>query len=169
VKPIVLFLVIVLLGPAAVRGAEAPTVAFYVQLLRGSDDDIPPAPEARLIGTELGRRLHGVFRWKNYWEIKRQCMTLSAGKTVRARLSSNREVEINLPQPQEMVVCIYVDGKLVRKRRQAVHTRFYITGGDNDGAQSWFIVVRRDKPGEGDTAQLRDMIWPAESPVVEGP
>jgi hypothetical protein len=160
-------MVIVLLGPAAARSAETPTVTFYVQLVHGSDDDTPPAPEARLIGTDLGRRLHGVFRWKNYWEIKRQCITLSAGKAVRARMSSDREVEIQLPKPEEMIVCIYVDGKLVRRRQQAVQTRFYITGGDNEGTESWFIVVRKDKPGNGDTVENRNMLWPAGLPEAD--
>ncbi len=166
-KPIVLLLVIVLLGPPAARCAEAPAFAFYVQLLRGSDDDTPPAPEARPIGTDLNRRLHGVFRWKNYWEIKRQRVTLNAGKAVRARISPDREVEINLAKPEEMVVCIYTDGKLIRMRHQAIQTRFYITGGDNDGAQSWFIVVRRDNPAEGDTAQSRNMSCSVKSAIAD--
>jgi hypothetical protein len=153
VRQIVLLLVIVLLGPAAARSAEVSTFSFYVQLVRGSDADTPPSPDAVRVGVEVGRRLHGVFRWKNYWEMKRQHVLLSEGKTVRAQMSPHLDVEISVPGNQEMVVCIYADGKLIRQRHQAVQTRFYITGGDNDDAQSWFIVVRRDEPGAAETVQ----------------
>jgi hypothetical protein len=45
-----------------------------------------------------------------------------------------------------MTVSIYNEGKLSRRRKQAANTAFYITGGDGDNTESWFIVVRRDSP-----------------------
>ncbi len=45
-----------------------------------------------------------------------------------------------------MSISIYADGKLTRKRKQPVTAPFYISGGDKQTNQSWFIVVRRDKP-----------------------
>jgi hypothetical protein len=157
VKTIAFFLAAALLVPSVAKSAESQPCAFYVQLLRGSDDDAPPAPQAHLIGTELGQRLHRVFRWKNYWELNRQTVSLTAGKTVRTRMNSRHEVELSLSKPDELMVCVYSDGQLVRKRHQAIETRFYITGGDNDGAESWFIVVRRDKPQDVAAAQAHDL------------
>jgi hypothetical protein len=118
-----------------------------MQLIRGTDSDTPPTPEARPAGRELRRRLQ-MFRWKNYWEIKRQTVVIPSGGKSRCRMTSERDVEIGLPDKREMVVCIYLNGKLTRRRTQAIETAFYITGGDtdSDAAQSWFIVVRRDQP-----------------------
>ena len=141
-------LAIALLGIAPARCADSSREIVYVQLLRGSDDDSPPTPQAKLIGAELDHRLHAVFKWKNYWEIQRQCLAVKVGQKLRAPVGAGREVEILLSQSGEMRVSLYIDGKLVRRRRQAARTRFYITGGDRDGSQSWFIVVRRDKPME---------------------
>jgi hypothetical protein len=139
-------LALLLIGAPLAQGAEVPTVTFYVQLIHGSDVDSPPAPQARLIGPKLDRRLHDVFKWKYYWEIKHEIVTLKTGATVRKRMTAHREIEIAWPGPRDMTVSIYTDGKLTRKREQSIDTAFYIAGGDSDAAQCWFIVVRRDNP-----------------------
>jgi len=89
-----------------------------------------------------------MFRWKNYCELNRRSIVLGPGGKSRQRMSAQREVEIALTAPREMTVSIYADGKLTRRSKQSVDTIFYIDGGDNNAAQSWFIVVRRDKPPE---------------------
>jgi hypothetical protein len=38
------------------------------------------------------------------------------------------------------------DGKLTQTSRQLTHTRMAIMGGDHTQNESWFVVVRRDKP-----------------------
>jgi hypothetical protein len=139
--------VIVLLAISPIVRAETRNdgFTFYVQLIQGTDTESPPAAGATLIGDALGQRLH-MFKWKNYWELKRQTVHLNIGDKTRQRLTKNRDVEIALPTADNMTVCIYLKGKLTRKRTQRVKTAFYIAGGEKDEAQSWFIVVRHDKP-----------------------
>ena len=145
------FLIALLLVAAPlVQGADAPGATFYIQLIRGSDQDTPPAPQARLIGAKLDQRLHDIFKWKNYWEIKRETVTLNTGTTARRRMSPQREVEIAWTSPKDVTISLYIDGKLTRKRQQSIDTSFYIAGGDRDGSESWFIIVRKDNP---DTSQ----------------
>jgi hypothetical protein len=141
------FLIALLLCSAPMaRGANGPAVTFYVQLVRGSDADSRPASQARAIGPKLDHRLHEVFRWRNYWEVKREVLNVKPGAKVRRRITPQREVEITMPDACDMVVSIYADGKLTRKRTQPIDAAFYIAGGDMDVAQPWFIVVRRDNP-----------------------
>jgi hypothetical protein len=139
---------ILLALPCLALSADKTGITFYLQLIRGTDDDQPPAITARLAGPELARRLQ-MFRWKNYWEINRRAILLGDGGTTRQRMSAEREVEIARNAPREMIVSIYDNGKLTRRRLQSLDTPFYIAGGDKDATQSWFIVVRRDKPPEG--------------------
>ncbi len=134
-----------LAGAQFAAGASEESITFYLQLVQGTDADTPPATGATLVGSRLGRRLQ-MFRWRNYWEVKRQTVQLKAGATARRHMTHQRDVEIALTSTTNMSVCIYVDGKLARKRVQPVDTAFYIAGGQNDAAQPWFIVVRRDKP-----------------------
>ncbi len=140
-------LFMVLAFPMLGRAADSPDATFYVQLIRGKADAKPPSDDAKPAGLEVSRRLQ-MFKWNNYWEISRKTVGVKAGGKNRQRMSPQREVEISLSTPEEMTISIYADGKKTRSRKQKVTTPFYIAGGDKDGNQSWFIVVRRDKPPE---------------------
>jgi hypothetical protein len=143
-KPFLLALL--LIGAPAVKAADVAPITFYIQLIRGSDQDTPPLPDAHLIGDKLNRRLHDIFKWKNYWEVKREAVTLKQGMGVRKKMSPERDVEITWTGDKNMVVSIYTNGKVTRKRQQSTENTFYIAGGDNDATESWFIIVRRDNP-----------------------
>lgn len=146
--------------------ASKDGVTFFIQLIQGTDADKPPATGATLVGDALTRRLQ-MFRWKNYWEIQRQTVEVSTGAKVRLHVMRNHDVEIALPTPKDMTVSIYLDGKLTRKRAQPVENSFYIAGGDNDEmSQSWFIVVRRDKPQNAPATAARNPLRdPNQRPV----
>lgn len=126
--------------------AEQAHVTFYIQLVRGNSDSTPPTPGAKLIDPKLSQKLHPIFKWTNYWEIKRESVEVEAGKSARKRLSPDREVEIDLLKPQEIALRIYRDGKPSREMRQSATNPFFICGGDKEDDQSWFIVVQRDEP-----------------------
>jgi hypothetical protein len=147
-KHYVLPWLILLVLPCLALGADKSEITLYLQLIRGTDSDKPPAADARLAGPELSRRLN-MFKWKNYWEINHRTVLLDSGDKTRQRMSDEREVEIVRNAPHEMTVSIYTHGKLTRRRVQSLDTPFYIAGGgDKDSSQSWFIVLRREKPPE---------------------
>ena len=136
---------IALAFPLVASAADTTAVTFYVQLIRGTDDSKPPSADAKPAGAQVTRRLQ-MFKWKNYWEISRKTVAVNPGGKTRQPLAPQREVEIAVGATNDMTISIYADGKLARKRKQPVTTPFYISGGDKEGNQSWFIVVRRDKP-----------------------
>ena len=121
-------------------------VGLYVQLVCGSDRDGPPLPSARPTGAELNSRLHQVFNHKHYWELKRDGIELREGQTARRRVCADRDVEIELLKARQMAVRIYDHGKLARSRTQPLESAFFVSGWDQGGGESWFIVVRRDRP-----------------------
>ncbi len=160
---------ILLALPFLAAAAEKSGTTFYLQLIRGTDGDQPPAPEAKPAGRELTRRLD-MFKWKNYWEISRRTVVLEAGGKIRQRMSASHEVELVLTTPGQMTVCIYANGKLTRRREQPMDTPFFIAGGDKDDAQAWFIVVRRDKPPDppANSNCRLDQIPPTEGVIKTG-
>jgi hypothetical protein len=87
-----------------------------------------------------------VWKWKHYWELKRDSVVVKPGQKVRKRMSAEREVEIELRDVQTMTARVYFNRRVTRCRSQPVEDAFYVTGGDNGRDQSWFIVVRRDRP-----------------------
>ena len=126
--------------------AKAPPLTYYVQLIRGTDQDRVQEAAWKPIGQKLSSRLAPVFRWKNYWEVHLEAIPVLAKKVKRYRLSDVREVEIQLVNPAEIEIRLYLKGRLMEKSRQLVRTHMGIIGGDRIGDESWFVVVRRDKP-----------------------
>ncbi len=143
-------LVSVVLTAAWRHEHEQPGKTYYVQLLRGNDEEAPPAPGARAVGPKVTERLQSVLRWKHYWELQRDSVVVPCGCTVRKRISPERAVEIERPLPpsENIAVRVYVNGKLNQSRIQPASGAFFITGGDKGRDQSWFIVVREDSPVE---------------------
>jgi hypothetical protein len=127
-------------------GADAKQSTYYVQLIRGNNDDHPPASGARQIGPRLTKRFRPVFKWENYWEMSRQEVVLTQGQKTRLKLSKEREVEIDLTNPAKRKVIAYSAGKPVCSATRPVGEAKTIIGADRDANSVWFIVVRRDKP-----------------------
>jgi hypothetical protein len=145
-KRLLVLLAFLLLGPGCRPASDEPGLTFHLQLIRGSDQDTPPTSDAKPTGPKLRGRLHSVFKWKNYWELKRDSVVVKPGQKVRKRMSPEREVEIELWDSQRMAVRIFLNGKLTRSRTQPAEGAFDVVGGEKGQDQSWFIVVRRDAP-----------------------
>jgi hypothetical protein len=141
-----LFGFLVLLGVSAVCLADGEPVTFYAQLIRGTNQEKLPQASWKPVGPKLSGRLCPKFRWSHYWEVNRQALSVRSGKPTRVKLTPKREIEIELRGVGESEIRLYSAGKLVRKSRQPINARMTIMGGGSDEKESWFIVVRRDKP-----------------------
>lgn len=135
-----------LLARGAARGAEDAALTFYLQFICASDQERPPAPNAKAIGPELRKRLNSVFKWKHYWELKRQCVHLKPGDKARLTLNPKREAELAWVSPETLALRLYYQGRLSRSSELPVAKCFSVAGGDASDGQSWFVVIRRDKP-----------------------
>jgi hypothetical protein len=133
-----------------VEAADAQKVTFYVQLIRGSDSDKPEDAACKPVGAKLGKILRGVFRWKDYYEVKRETLTLAKDKVARVHLTPEREVEIKLLDAPNTQIRLYHKGQMTRCSRQPISEHMCILGGDSTSGDPWFVVVRRDKPQDND-------------------
>ena len=143
-------LFLAMFGSDAIQAADAPKLTFHVQLIRGSDSDTPDNPAWRPVGARLDKNLHGVFRWKNYWEVKREAVTLSKDKVARLHLARERDVELKLLDPPNTRIRLYRNGELIRCSHQPIGEHMSILGGESKTGECWFVVVRRDKPREAE-------------------
>ena len=130
---------------AAFSKVAQNTESFYFQLVYGSNADAPPTRDAKRIGPKLRKRLEHVFQWKYYWEVNRGEFQVREGKTTEIRISDQRTLEVSL-SGNDLEIRIYRDGKLMRRNREKRSVNFTLLGGDDGRQQSWFIIIRRDKP-----------------------
>ena len=143
----VLFLSVMVLAGALAASCEAQeATTFYAQLIRGTDREMPEHVTWKPVGPKLSKQLSPKFRWKNYWEMSRHTISVQAGKVNRVRLNPDREVEIELRGANEYEVRLFVKGHLACRSKQSMQSSMSITGGARENDESWFVVVRRDKP-----------------------
>lgn len=145
-KQLLILLVPVLWLSGCHSSAKDPAATFYLQLVRGSDIDKAPTSDSKPIGQKLRKKLQCAFKWKHYWEIKRDTVTVPLGHKVRQNMGSDQAVELELLSAEKVAVRIYSGGQLLRCREQPTTGAFCISGGHSGENQSWFIVVRRDQP-----------------------
>jgi|ERR1051326_2506779 hypothetical protein len=143
-------LLLALAGISLARADGPQKTTFYVQLIQGSDADKPDNPAWKPVGAKLGKNLRAVFRWKNYWEVKRQSVALSRDKGARLHLTPERELEVKLLDPPKTQIRLYHKGQLTRCSHQPINEHMCVLGGDSAAGDSWFVVVRRDKPPDND-------------------
>lgn len=137
---------LVLLTMRAMCLGDGLAVPFYAQLIRGTDMQKPGHESWKPVGPKLSKQLGPKFRWKHYWEVNRQAVSVMSGKPTRIRISDDREVEIELRDGTDYEVRLFNAGKLARCSRQKLQSRMSIMGGGLEATESWFIVVRRDPP-----------------------
>src|SRR5262245_17520586 len=138
--------VIVLVGALTTGSGAEETTTFYAQLIRGTDREMPEKVSWKPAGPKLSKQLSPKFRWKNYWEVSRHVIPVQAGKVSRIRLNADREIEIDLRGGKEYEVRLFVKGQLTCRSKQSLQSGMSITGGARENNESWWVVVRRDKP-----------------------
>lgn len=141
----VLFVAFILNGTPP---AEHQSNTFYIQLVRGNNDDAPPQPGSRPVGIKVARHLRGPLNWKNYWEINRRQISICSGNATRFCLSNEREVEIDLSNRKCRKVTAFENGKVIQRAMRPTGEGMTVIGGERDAASAWFIVVRRDPPSD---------------------
>lgn len=135
-----------LAAPLWAQAAEEKPQIFYVQLIRGSNDEKPPEAKAKPVGPKLSQILTPVWRWKHYWEVSQHEVKVTPGKVTKLPLKV-RDLELQLLPEEQLESRLFEKGKLVRTSRQKVDlARPVVMGGSPNDNNAWFVVVRKDKP-----------------------
>ena len=142
----VLMLASAMLGLTAAEKSGPGPFTYYVQLIRGCDRDESPQPGSKRVGPRLAQTFHSVFRLRSYWEVGQREVAVSRGRAARVRLNKEREVEIDLRNPDQRRVTAFQNGEPVERIVRPLGEAMTIMGGNRDSRSVWFIVVRRDKP-----------------------
>jgi hypothetical protein len=127
----------------AARGGD---VALEARLIWGTSDDKADA-KCKPVDAELAGKLHGMFKWKNYYEITNETASLALNKVRTIKMSDQCTLELkNLGGSRIEVNCIG-QGKQVHKGAYTLDPpKWLVLGGncDNNTAYNtaWFIGLR---------------------------
>jgi hypothetical protein len=125
--------------------AQTDPVRYYIQLVRGTDGVASTPAGVRKVGPKLERQFHRMFRDKAYWEITCRQLNVAPGHSCKIELDNGREVEISLTSTKRTVTTFF-KGQLVDRARIPRGEAMTVIGSGQEEGNSWFVVVRRDKP-----------------------
>lgn len=130
---------------------EAMELKLRGQLIWGTNDTKPKDGKCRDLDDALKGRLSRVFKWKNYFEIKDESITVVPGETRRVRMSDKCELELKLVDDFTLEVKLFGEGKLTKTVRQSVQAlrqgELAILAGDSKEkfGDAWFVVLSLPK------------------------
>ncbi|HEY6166539.1 MAG TPA: hypothetical protein VI454_00775 [Verrucomicrobiae bacterium] len=126
----------------AVAGVKDDQVKLRAQLIWGTNDEKSPNPDHKDLNPELRKKLSGVFKWKNYFEVKNQEMAVPGKGTKRVRLSNQCEVEVKNLGSGMISAKLFGEGKLLVEQRQNFTLKEpLVLGGHDKNKTAWFVVL----------------------------
>ena len=135
-----------LLAGGLAMGAEPGALSLQAQLVWGTDGAKPNDPKLRDLDPALKKKLAGVFKWKDYYEVDRQMITVPMSSKKRVRMSPKCDVEVDNLGDSMVEVKLFGEGKLVVKKKQALKPEeLLVLAGDDKDNTAWFVVLSRPK------------------------
>jgi hypothetical protein len=132
-------LIMAFAGEAKVSAANSK---LEVQLVWGTNDDSSSDPKHKPLEESLAKKL-GMFKWKNYFTVKRQEVSLSGHAPKKFRLSKRCEIEAKHLSGDRYEVNVFGEGKHVRKIIEKITKEdSLVIAGDDKNNCGWFILIR---------------------------
>jgi hypothetical protein len=137
---------LLLIPPALlIAHTSAADLKFQVQLIWGTDDPTPDDPDLKELEPKIKEQLHGVFKWKHYFEVSRKNVSIPVERIQRVKLSDKCEIEIQRSRrgkKEVLEVKLFGEGKLVVTHRQPlVPGELILIGGESINRTSWFVAL----------------------------
>lgn len=144
----------VLLGcaGASVESLQAAEVKLRAQLIWGTDEAKPAESSCKEVAPKLKAKLGRIFKWKNYFEINQQRVSLGVGEVKKLRMSAKCEVEFRFKDDKTLEIKLFGEGKWTKTIRQSVKAlnqgELAVLAGDDKEKynDAWFVVISAVTP-----------------------
>ena len=138
---VLLFPALLIFNPGTAR-AVAGELNLQAQLVWGTDDIKPKDPDLKDLDPKLKKKLKDVFKWKNYYECRRQTFVVPASSTKRVQMSSKCQIQVENLADSRIEVKLYGEGNLlVTKKQNITPGELLVLAGDDKNNTAWFVVV----------------------------
>jgi hypothetical protein len=115
---------------------------LQAQLVWGTNKEKPDDPILKEVDSSVAEKLRKVFKWRNYFEVKRQNFTVPVGSPKKIKMSDDCEIEVQNLGNSSIEVKLYGRGKLaVRKTQKISPSELLVLAGDDKDDTAWFVVL----------------------------
>jgi len=130
--------------PAKPAEAKPAENKFLATLIWGTDGDKPQDKDLKEVDPALKEKFSKIFKWKNYYEVKRKQVSMSPGGDPKCLdMSDKCQVKIHWKEKEGMEVELIGEGKLVEHRKYSMPlTEMLVLAGDDKNATAWFVVLK---------------------------
>jgi hypothetical protein len=135
--------ILALAGLAQPSSFASDPQKYTAVLVWGTDGEKPTEKELKDVDEKLTEKFRKIFKWKNYYEVKRKDFELKAGEPKMVELSHKCEVRLHLTEKEGMEVELIGDKKSVYKGKQSMPLKdILILAGDDKNSTAWFVVLK---------------------------
>lgn len=140
------FLAICLLAFAALQ-TQAADLKVEAKLIWAANDRPTNHPNLKPVEGELAQKLTNVFKWKYYFEMTNQVVSVPPSGEKRATMSKKCDIIVkDLGRPRVEVQLIG-EGRVVNKTTESLSKGKYIViAGDDKNKCAWFVAMTQLEP-----------------------
>lgn len=115
---------------------------FTAILIWGTDGPKPDDKDFKDVDSGLVEKFKKIFKWKNYYEVRRKDFGLNPGNPHSVNLSEKCQIKLHLTEHEGMEVELVGEGRSVYKGKQSMPLKdLLILAGDDKNATAWFVVL----------------------------
>jgi hypothetical protein len=131
--------------PLSGATAQAKDLKFQALLVWATDAETSPEHSHKPVDAEVLRKLKDLpLRWKNFYEVKRQSLSLAPGGSTHATLSDQCRIRLSDIDGKHVEISLIGKGEPVLKRTQPLTKgEMLVVGGNAPNATGWLVVVKR--------------------------
>ncbi|MGA2748954.1 MAG: hypothetical protein ABSG59_09280 [Verrucomicrobiota bacterium] len=135
-----ILLSILILGPGF--AATAADIKLEAKLVWGTSDDKGDA-NYKPIDAALAGKLHGMFKWKSYYEITNRTATIPLNTIASLKMSDQCTLRVKYLGASRVEVDCIGQGKQVTKGTSTLEpAKWLVLGGNCTNNTAWFIGLR---------------------------
>jgi hypothetical protein len=147
-----LLLSVVFLG--AVAAVSAADLKLEAKLVWGTNDE-KGGPDCKPVDAELAAGLHGIYKWKNYFEITNKTACIPLKQTRDLKMSDLCTLQVrNLGASRVEVKCIGRGKEVVQGAHTLHWPAWWVLGGNADNNTAWFIGLRSSDGKAGEAGKV---------------
>jgi len=141
---LILGVALVFLSQASVHAAD---LKLEATLVWGTNDEKSPDASHKPVDTVYAKKLAKYFKWKNYFEVNRQTVTIPSRQSKRLTMSKQCVIEITELEGEPIEVKLYGEGKLLNKFTKALTKGEIVAiAGDDKNESAWFVMIKEIEP-----------------------